>query len=446
MGLNLSNKLLNKSEILCGENFFVTLALSAAPDIQENPVDIVLVLDRSGSMTGLPLSEVKKAAKIFVDIIDTATDGGANGIIGNGSNIGMVSFATEATKNVSLTTNVAELKTAIDILVAGGNTNHSDAFKKAIETFNPLSQNEKVIIMFTDGTTTIGPNPNILAQQAKDAGITIYCIGLTGANGVDVNALNQWASDPDSTHVSITPDLNDLENVFEELANNITKPGATNIVVDEVLNDDFSIVEIMMPTKGNASLVNNTTLKWTINELGKRASENATLTFEVKYLGNSSKITEVNKSITYSDDEGNIANFQNPKITINCGSIYSVDPCPDPQTVTFDVYQDYLEFDLGNYVLDNLGRILELSLTLKNICPNKKVALAITLNEVDNLGKENKKGMKIISIPAHSGKSCEDIKVKNIKFILPEEDGLLCAQKQYKVRVIANYINNNSIC
>lgn len=35
-----------------------------------------------------------------------------------------------------------------------------------------------------------------------------------------------------STHVSITPDLNDLENVFEELANNIINPGATNIVID----------------------------------------------------------------------------------------------------------------------------------------------------------------------------------------------------------------------
>lgn len=201
-----------------------------------------------------------------------------------------------------------------------------------------------------------------------------------------------------------------------------------------------------MPTKGNASLVNNTVLKWTINELGKRASEDATLTFKVKYLGNTSKTTEVNKSITYSDDEGNVANFQNTKITINCDSIYSVDPCPAPQTVTFDVCQDYLEFDLGNYVLDNLGRILELSLTLKNVCPDKKVALAVTLNELDNLEEEIKKGIKIISIPAHSGNSCEDIKVKNIKFILPEEDGLLCAKKKYRVRVIANYINNNSIC
>lgn len=48
--------------------------------------------------------------------------------------------------------------------------------------------------MFTDGTTIVGQNASILAQQAKDSGIAIYCIGLTRANGVDVNALNQWAS------------------------------------------------------------------------------------------------------------------------------------------------------------------------------------------------------------------------------------------------------------
>lgn len=301
MGLNLASKTIDKNIINCDENFFVTLALSASPNIQDNPTDIVLILDRSGSMTGVPLKEVKAAAKTFIDIIDESTDGGLNGLIGNGSNIGMVSFSTEATKDVALTTNTATLKNAIDLMVAGGNTNHADAFQKATELFNPLSQNAKVIIMFTDGETTIGTNPLIDADLAKAAGITIYCIGLTGANGVDVTALNSWASDPDATHVSIAPDPEDLVNLFEELASNISKTGATNIVIDEVLNDDFNIVNILTPSVGDVSLVNNTSLKWKIAELGKKGDEGASLTFEVKYIGKKSKITNVNKSITYTD-------------------------------------------------------------------------------------------------------------------------------------------------
>ena len=446
MGLNLASKTIDKNIINCDENFFVTLALSASPNIQDNPTDIVLILDRSGSMTGVPLKEVKAAAKTFIDIIDESTDGGLNGLIGNGSNIGMVSFSTEATKDVALTTNTATLKNAIDLMVAGGNTNHADAFQKATELFNPLSQNAKVMIMFTDGETTIGTNPLIDADLAKAAGITIYCIGLTGANGVDVTALNSWASDPDATHVSIAPNPEDLVNLFEELASNISKTGATNIVIDEVLNDDFNIVNILTPSVGDASLVNNTSLKWKIAELGKKGDEGASLTFEVKYIGKKSKITNVNKSITYTDTEGNIANFGNPEITINCSKVIIVNPCPEPQEMDFGRCQEYLEYDLGDYILSDLGRILELSVNIKNVCPNKKVAVAITLNEVNDLGQETKKAMKVLSIPAHNSTVCEDIKLKNIKFVLPEENGLLCSERKLVARILANYIDNNPVC
>ena len=106
-------------------------------------------------MTGLPLEEVKSAAKTFIDIIDEATDGVKDGTIGNGSSIGIVSFSTTATEDSPLSTSVSDLKSAVDTLVAGGNTNHSDAFKKARELFDPLSTNAKVMVMFTDETAII---------------------------------------------------------------------------------------------------------------------------------------------------------------------------------------------------------------------------------------------------------------------------------------------------
>ncbi|HIT25408.1 MAG TPA: hypothetical protein IAC27_05150 [Candidatus Enterenecus avicola] len=52
MGITSSNKVVDRSEIGCDGVFQVTLALAAAPDIIENPTDMVLVLDRSGSMAG----------------------------------------------------------------------------------------------------------------------------------------------------------------------------------------------------------------------------------------------------------------------------------------------------------------------------------------------------------------------------------------------------------
>lgn len=73
------------------------------------------------------------------------------------------------------------------------------------------------MVMFTDGKTTAGPDPNPVAAAARADGVIIYCIGLIGANGIDPAVLDEWATDPSETHVAITPDDADLEDLFEDL-------------------------------------------------------------------------------------------------------------------------------------------------------------------------------------------------------------------------------------
>ena len=119
MGLTNSNKFISTDQIDCTGSLKVTLALAAAPDISTNPTDIVLILDRSGSMAGSPLANLKLGADKFIDIIEEATDGTANGVIGSGSRIGIVSFADTAVQNTKLITSVADLKAAVNGLTAG---------------------------------------------------------------------------------------------------------------------------------------------------------------------------------------------------------------------------------------------------------------------------------------------------------------------------------------
>ena len=147
MGITYSNKELSTDSISCGGSFKIKLSLTAEPDIADNPTDIVLILDRSGSMRGSPLANLKTGAKTFIDIIDEATDSAKDGQIGGGSHIGIVSFATTATQDTQLITSVADLKTAVDSLTANGNTNHRDAFEKALALFDPASQNAKVFLI-----------------------------------------------------------------------------------------------------------------------------------------------------------------------------------------------------------------------------------------------------------------------------------------------------------
>lgn len=452
MGITISNKQVSTTQISCGGSFQVTFSLTAEPDITENPTDIVLILDRSGSMAGSAIANLKNGAKAFIDIIDSATDGTQDGQIGGGSRIGIVSFATTATQDTQLITSVADLKAAVDALTADGFTNHADAFTQALELFDLTSTNAKVMVMFTDGFTTAGPNPTPITTAIKAQGISIYIIGLSGNGGIDVQALNDWSSDPDSAFVAITPDDAELEDLFEDLAENIVNPGATNIVLTDQISSCFRITSVSMPTKGTASLIDSNTVRWNIDELGVTTSEGAALIFTVQHNGVCSGSIPVNASVTYTDDQGNIVNFPNPEVEADCDIVIIPEGCPVPVDIAVSGCSDAIEFDAGDLSLDSLGRIVQLDVTLLNICPNRRVALAITLNEVDDEGNEYKRGFKTLTVPAHTNSTCRDVTIRCVKFVLPESLDVsntttsMCNTRNFVARCFANYIDYDFEC
>ena len=290
----------------------------------------MLVLDRSGSMMGTPLADMKLGARTFIDIIDQATDSSQDGQIGSGSRLGIVSFSNTATADTQLITSVDTLKAAVDSLAAAGSTNHADAFTKAAQLFDPASPNAKVMVLFTDGNTTTGGPPAPAAAAARAQGITIYCIGLIGSDGLDVSALNHWATDPDASHVAVTPDAADLEALFGELAANISKPGATDIVIHETVQPDFVITSILSPSKGSATMLDARSLRWNIAQLGVTTGESATLDFLIRHVGQQPGTIPVNESITYQDREGNLVTFPQPTVAVDCDIVVHPEPCPQP--------------------------------------------------------------------------------------------------------------------
>ena len=431
----------------------MTLALTAAPDIISNPTDIALILDRSGSMAGTPLASMKTGAKTFIDIISQSTGGQPTGEIGSGSRIGIVSFANTAVQDTQMITSVDDLKAAVDGLTAGGNTNHADAFSQALALFDPSSGNAKVMVMFTDGNTTTGAPPAPVAAAARAQGVVIYCIGLVGSDGLDVDALNDWATDPDDTHVAITPDEADLEELFAELAANISKTGATNIEINEVVNSDFVFTSVLNPTVGSAAMLSATALRWTISELGVSAPESAVLEFFIRHVGTDPGTKLVNESITYADDEGNVAIFPEPTVAVECDVVVCPEKCPDPVELTVEGCSDSVVADMGDICLESLGSILQLNVTVRNVCSRKRVALAVILTEVGKNGAEYQRGIKTMTIPAHNFPACRDVLVRCIRFVVPEDlDGGcgckkgMCRPRKFKVRFLANTIDTDFHC
>lgn len=304
--------------------------------------------------------------------------------------------------------------------------------------------------MFTDGNTTAGGPPAPVAAAARAQGVIIYCIGLIGSDGLDVNALNNWATDPDASHVAVTPDTAALEALFAELAVNISKPGATGIVIHETVQPDFVITSISPPAQGSATMLDQRSLRWEIPQLGVNSSQSATLEFFLRHVGCQSGTKPVNASITYSDQEGNRVSFPDPVVTVDCDVVVRPEDCPAPVELEVKGCQDVVRVDLGAVLLQSQGRIVQMDVTIPDVCPGKRVALAVILTEVDRSGEEHPRGMKTMTIPAHSAPACRDVQVKCIQFVLPEDlsesGGAMCAPRKLKARVLANLIDTDYRC
>lgn len=154
--------------------------------------------------------------------------------------------------------------------------------------------------------------------------------------------------------MAVTPDAADPEDLFRDLAANLSKTGATDIVIDEVVSDDFQITSMSPPTKGTAEMQSSTALQWKIPELGVTANEGASLQFVIQHTANTSGLKLVNESLTYSDNEGNVVAFPTPSVEVDCGTIVQ-EPCPVPVDFSIEGRDDFAVFDAGDVRLESLA-------------------------------------------------------------------------------------------
>lgn len=130
------------------------IAVQAAGVGQKNEVEIMMVLDRSGSMDGTPIRDLKRAAISFLDFFEETQDR---------DKMGLISFATGVTVNQPLTTNyVTRMTSRINAMTATGATNAEDALDQADgpqgftdQTGVPGDRRvQQYLIFFTDGHPT----------------------------------------------------------------------------------------------------------------------------------------------------------------------------------------------------------------------------------------------------------------------------------------------------
>lgn len=98
--------------------------------------------------------------------------------------------------------------------------------------------------------------------------------------------------------------------------------------------------------------------------------------------------------------------------------------------------------NLGSRFVDEQGKILDLSLTLKDVCPLKRTAVAIALYEIGSCHSKQLIALKVKTIPASGGTERQDVCLEDIRFVIPDDiDTSTDGRRRFSVEVSANYID-----
>lgn len=240
--------------------------------------DIVLTLDISASMDGIPLDETKKAAAKFVD-----------SILNKNSNIGLVSYSDEATSLSGICSNDVFLKNTITSLSSAENTNIEDGLLRAYSMLQLGQSKKKLIVLMSDGLPTLGKNGEELikyAQKIKDQGVLIYTLGFF-QNTEEYKAEGQYLMEKiasEGCHYEVSSS-EDLVFFFEDVAGQIG--GQKYIYVKVACPVDVSVTykgETLSSAENNQNLRTSFgTLSFRENE-GKENNEEESSGYSNTYL------------------------------------------------------------------------------------------------------------------------------------------------------------------
>lgn len=157
-----------------GEPVTVTLALAGGCPSDSITMDLVLALDRSGSMEGPKLAGAQSAAIGFTAELDFGR-----------VRVAVVAFNQDAEMYQTLTGDRAAVVRAVGAMQAAGLTNLATPVSLALNELTGIRGRPgaaKVIVLMTDGRPegSTADSARLAAEAARQAGVQLYAIGLGG--------------------------------------------------------------------------------------------------------------------------------------------------------------------------------------------------------------------------------------------------------------------------
>jgi Mg-chelatase subunit ChlD/DNA-binding beta-propeller fold protein YncE len=242
-------------QVRLGQQVTVTLALAGGCPAESVPLDLVLALDRSGSMAGPKLAGAQAAAIDFTTELDFAD-----------TRVGVVAFNQGADLAQPLTDDRSDVVRAVAGLLPAGLTNLAAPVETAMaELTGPRGRPgvPKVLVLMTDGRPE-GSTPEAAraaAEAARAAGLLVYAIGLGG--DVDGALLADMAGAPERYFQA--PTAADLARIYGLIAKRlVTTTLLRTITVTDLVPANMRYVpgSAVPPASWDG-----TALRWTFTEV-----------------------------------------------------------------------------------------------------------------------------------------------------------------------------------
>lgn len=208
--------------------------ISDGNDTSIELIDLMFVMDVSGSMSGDRIQFAKISSKRFV------------GALKDDEQAGVSAFASGASLVQPLTTDHDAVNSTIDGLSTGGFTNTAAGLQTGLSelTANGLENRTPVMILLADGGTNTGGDPVDVAADAAAQGVEVNTIGL--GSGIDKQEL-QAIADTGNGDFFQAENAEELPEVFDRVAEETTGPELIDSNGDG-LADVFAEMDLRMPS------------------------------------------------------------------------------------------------------------------------------------------------------------------------------------------------------